>query len=258
MADTAFHGRFVDALRAPDSASLPLQKSESSKTSERRFNVYRNNRVVSLIDALRCTYPVIAQLVGDEFFKASARAYVDANPPVQPVMAEYGECFGRFIGSLPTTAKLPFLRDIAELEWCRLQAFHCADGPTISTVTLAEIDPAELMRARLVPHSALRIVRSKWPIHGIWFNCSHPQDETPEVNMNRAEGVVITRPAFEVHSAALDSAAVVFTDGLCAGKTIEDAASAALAIESGFDVGRTLLTLIDMGAFAALELKYKR
>ncbi|MEO8121927.1 MAG: DNA-binding domain-containing protein, partial [Rhodoferax sp.] len=40
-----------------------------------RFAVYRNNVMVSLIDALADTYPVVQELVGEEFFRAMARVF---------------------------------------------------------------------------------------------------------------------------------------------------------------------------------------
>ena len=42
-----------------------------------RFNVYRNNTAVSLSEAIADSYPVVHELVGDEFFAAMARAYVE-------------------------------------------------------------------------------------------------------------------------------------------------------------------------------------
>jgi hypothetical protein len=62
----------------------------------RRFAVYRNNVVVSLIDALADTFPVTQELVGEDFFRAMAGVFVRHAPPTSALLAEYGEGFSGF------------------------------------------------------------------------------------------------------------------------------------------------------------------
>ena len=50
----------------------------------RRFGVYRNNVYASLIDVLAGRFPVVARLVGEEFFRAMARAYVEQSRRARP------------------------------------------------------------------------------------------------------------------------------------------------------------------------------
>ena len=62
-----------------------------------RFAVYRNNVVTSLVDALADGFPVVRQLVGDEFFTAMARVHVARHPPRSAVLSDWGDAFAAFI-----------------------------------------------------------------------------------------------------------------------------------------------------------------
>ena len=254
MNHSGFHEKFAIALQNASIDSAPLLRSDKYSGQGRRFDIYRNNRVVSLIDALRSTYPAIDRLVGDEFFKASARAFIDANPPVQPVMAEYGREFGGFLSSLPNTDKLPFLRDIAELEWWKLQAYHCENAPVLHASSLAEIAPESIMDIRLQCHPSLHCVDSDWPIGSIWTACiaeASANDNTyNQVDMRNGEAVVITRPGIEVQVSRVAPAGAEFLNQMQSGETLGAAAEHGLQQDNDFNVGEHLTGLINLGAFS--------
>ena len=251
-----FHGKFANALQHAAVDSGPLLQPYESGNQHRRFDIYRNNRVVSLIDALRSTYPAVHKLVGDEFFKASARAFIDAKPPVQPVMAEYGKEFGSFISSMPNTDKLPFLRDMAELEWWWLQAFHSGNAPVLQSSILAEIPPESIMDVQLQCHPSLHCVKSEWPIGSIWMACtreSSVDDRTgQDVDMQMGEAVIITRPEIDVQVNKVAGVGVEFLKLIQTGESLGAAAEHMLEQNSGFNAGEHLTGLIELGAFTRI------
>src|SRR5690554_3007376 len=80
------HEAFHTALLDPDRALPSGLTSWNRAGCERRFAVYRNNVVTSLIDVLAGNFPVVQQLVGEAFFRAMGREFVTHNPPDMPVM----------------------------------------------------------------------------------------------------------------------------------------------------------------------------
>ena len=125
--------------------------------------VYRNNVVVSLVDALAQTFPVTHQLVGEAFFRALAQVFVRAHPPRTRVLSHYGDGLPGFVARFPPAAGLPYLADVARVEW----ALHCAatwPDATIDTASFARLsteDPAGLSLA-LAPRTTL--IESDFPV----------------------------------------------------------------------------------------------
>ena len=73
------------SIKAPDDVV-----AAPGKRVVKRYNVYRNNVTVSLIDALAAVYPAIQRITGVDFFRAMARFHVRATPPTSPLLFEYG------------------------------------------------------------------------------------------------------------------------------------------------------------------------
>jgi hypothetical protein len=88
---------FAAALIDPARTTPSLVAGPNGKAAVRRYNVYRNNVTVSLIDALAAVYPAVQRITGVEFFRAMARFHVRASPPTSPLLFDYGRDFPAFI-----------------------------------------------------------------------------------------------------------------------------------------------------------------
>ena len=78
---------FAQSLLDPDRPVPAGLMAHTSQRPVRRFAVYRNNVAIALTQALADTFPVVKQLVGDEFFDAMAGVYLREQPPRSPVLA---------------------------------------------------------------------------------------------------------------------------------------------------------------------------
>ncbi|MBL8587921.1 MAG: putative DNA-binding domain-containing protein, partial [Methylobacteriaceae bacterium] len=107
---------FAAALLSPGAPAPPGLTTWNGSDPARRFAVYRNNVVVSLIEALSGAFPVTRELVGEEFFRAMAREFALGHPPRSPVMARFGEELPGFIAAFAPARELPWLADVAALE----------------------------------------------------------------------------------------------------------------------------------------------
>ena len=132
--------------------------------AERRFAVYRNNVTVGLCDALAASFPTVAALVGEDFFYALARDFIRQSPPAGPVLHEYGEGFPAFIAGHAAAGDLPYLPDVARLDWVCLRAYHAADAAPVGIDALAAVPAAALDGLRLSLHPSLALVASDWPV----------------------------------------------------------------------------------------------
>ncbi|WP_127104797.1 DNA-binding domain-containing protein [Pararhodobacter zhoushanensis] len=132
---------------------------------DRRFAVYRNNVQHGLSRALAARFPVIERLVGPDFFAATARVFAAQHPPQTPVLLDWGDSFPDFLATFPPAQSLPYLPDVARLEWLRGEAYHAADAARADPSALATVDPARL-RLTLAP--SVRAYAAQHPAVSLW------------------------------------------------------------------------------------------
>lgn len=89
-----------------------------------RMAIYRYHYKATLREVLGLSFPVIARLVGEGFFNGMADTFTSTNPPARPCLAEYGGGFPDFIAGFESAKSLPYLADVALLEWLLLEAAH--------------------------------------------------------------------------------------------------------------------------------------
>lgn len=210
-----FSAALLDAeLPTPDDLIDP-----KGRPAGKRFDVYRNNVVLSLSDALADAYPIIQKLVGEKFFQAMAGVFVRQFPPTSPLIFQFGSEFPDFLASFPPVAKLTYLPDVARLERARRRAYHAADAEPIEGTALAALTPEQMTGARLKLHPSMHILSSPFPILAIWEkNTDKPDIAIPKHGQN----VLIARPQDMVEMRALPAGAADFLRALNAGKTLGD------------------------------------
>ena len=111
--ESAYAQAFAAALIDPEEQTPDIVTGPAGKGTVSRYNVYRNNVTVSLIDALAAVYPAVQCITGVEFFRAMARFHVRATPPTSPLLFEYGREFPAFIESYEYARSMPWLGDTA-------------------------------------------------------------------------------------------------------------------------------------------------
>ena len=122
-----------------------------------RLRIHRHHMIDSLASALAATFPTVQAVVGADFFRGLARAFVGQSLPSQPVLAEYGAGFSAFIASQDVGRDLPYLADVARLDWALNFAFHAPAGGRLAAADLAAIPADRLpsLRLSLAPGTAL-------------------------------------------------------------------------------------------------------
>lgn len=200
---------FIVSLKNPD-----LPRPRGIGGNKDRFNVYRNNVAVSLRDALGETFPVVKQLVGEEFFAGMAQAFVRENLPKTPVLLEYGGAFPRFIEQFSPADSVPYLADMARLEWAWLQAYHAADAAPISADKLVEIEEEDLDGLRFETHPSLWLISSDWPVVSMWQ--AHQGTGAPDLSdlPSGPEYGLVIRPEYDVEVHAISVGASQLIDQL--------------------------------------------
>jgi len=244
----AFASGLLDPLRETPAAVT----GPHNKAAVKRYNVYRNNVTVGLIDALAWNFPATERLTGTEFFRAMARFHLRASPPTSPLLFDYGRDFPDFIQGYQYAQTMPWLADVARIDRAWLDAYHAADLDILRPEVLVAIAPERLPDVVLVPHPAVRIVRSDYPAVSI-FAAHRGEGPVGPIEAVGAEDGLITRPGLEVVVRHLPPGGAVFLRHLVSGETLGQAAAAAVEASASFDLAVNIAGMITSGAFAAVK-----
>ncbi|TAM18735.1 MAG: DUF2063 domain-containing protein [Pandoraea sp.] len=137
-------------------------------TPDARLAIYSNTATAVLVNAIGLAFPAVQRLVGAACFEGAARRFIDVSPPDSAWLDEYGATFPAFLARLPETASIPYLDDVARLEWQVNGVLHAPDTPALEVVRLASLDEGALGALRLYPHPAVRLAHCTLPADAIW------------------------------------------------------------------------------------------
>ena len=228
---------FAHALLDPGAAVPAGLVDPQGRPAPRRFSVYRNNVVTSLTGALEAAFPTVRKLVGDEFFAAMAGVFLRAHPPRSRILMLYGAAMPKFLETFQPVAHLGYLPDIARLDQAMRESYHAADSAPLPKTDFQRLLGEDIAAFRLTLAPALRLVRSRWPIHAIW-TANHESGPPPQTG---AQDVAILRPEFDPRPMLLPPGGAAFLTGLEMGLTLGDSLDLA---GDGFDLPATLGLLI--------------
>ncbi len=225
---------------------------ELSADDDPRIDIYRRNIAGNYRNALGATYRVVRELVGGSFFDAAVDTFVERHPSASGDLNVYGAQFADFLAAYPYAASLPYLPDVARLEWAIDESSRAddADGSVAAVIAALTTAGAEgLVAQSLLVAPSCRLLHSNHPILRIWqaHQSAHLDGEErneiivpgagPDHLLVRcdATGVAIER----VHPATFAwLAALLSEDGFTS------ALDAAMAIAPEFDLQGALATYI--------------
>jgi hypothetical protein len=249
--EPCYAAAFSRSLLDPDLATPIAVAGPKSKGAVKRYNVYRNNVTVSLINALAAAFPATLRITGVDFFRAMARFYVRATPPNSPLLFDYGRDFPDFVERYEHAQSVPWLADVTRIERAWLDAYHAADVQPLMPHELGAIPPDRLVNSALEPHPATRVVRSRFSAVTI-FTAGRSDGPASRLEVVEPEDALLTRPALEVEVRRLPPGGAIFLSRLMTGESLGAAASAAFSESSLFDLPTNIRGLLEAGAFTTV------
>jgi len=206
---------------------------------------YRGNVFGNWSQALAGAYPIVRKIVGEDFFRGLAREYALGHPSTSGDLNEYGARFAEFVGAFEHTRDLPYLPDVARMEWLAHRAYYARDPAPFELHGLDESS-----RLRLTPPCAL--LASGWPLARIWT--VHQDDYEGAFDVDLRSGpdrILVHRPGWRVQVRSLAPGDYRFLSMIRANKTLGEALEAALAEDAALDVSLALARWVDAGVVTA-------
>ena len=198
-----------------------------------RVAVYRDSSRRAREKALEAIFPVSMQVLGPRCFAGLAAEYVSAFPATAGDLNVYGADFPAHLQAQAheATAGLPYLADLARLEWHWHAVYYAPNDPAFDTVrfsALAADGGAAQAGFRL--SAALRLLASDYPIREIWQR-HREGGETSAVAMGDGDRLVVRRVGFRPRVEAVEPGIFRLLSALFQGAALGTLAADGLPVE---------------------------
>jgi hypothetical protein len=212
-------------IRPTQTAPAP-EAEELLNAPEERLSVYAGGYLARMREALADVYEAVQFVLGERAFTELAQAYAARYPSHDYNLSFAGRSLPEFLAGSPIAQQLPFLPDLARLEWLVCRAFHAFEQPPLEPSRLAAPPPEAWDRLRLTFQPSLGVVASAWPIRDIWAARREPRGTVNLQIAGRAQRVLVFRRGLEVRCELLEEPECVLLEGLLAGRTLGEVCQA--------------------------------
>ncbi len=220
---------------------------------EERLKVYHNNVVGSLCESLSATFPVLENLVGEEFFKSMTRAFIFDNPPVNACLHGYGAGFDRFISDYAPAQSLAYLSDMARFELALNHAYYAQNDLPLPPGGLTAIAPEDLGNTILPLRHSVTLFSSPYPITEIRDFCLNADaNETPDLEKTHHCRLLIFRPQLDVLILPLQQDELDMLTALKSGQALGTCVESVMSNHETFNFASFLQKHISLETFCTI------
>ena len=240
---------FAEAILSDDMKAVSAWMVDGPIAYADRMRIHRNTMLGALAGALRLAYPAVDALVGSDFFDQAARDFARDYPPKAPLLTLYGAEFSEFLTGYEAASSLPYLPDVARLEWAIELTGRAPDWD--EAPPRAEIDLAAI---RLVLAPSLTLLKTDYPAEPIW-RAVLDKNETAMAAIDPGPApstLAVWRQADGAAVAVLAPASATFLESLIAGTDAATALASAATLAEGGDLIAAITTEILSAGFVRL------
>lgn len=242
----AFVAALAERTAAPIAGWLPEGEDQPAGLA-----VYRNTIAKGCVDALAANFPTVANLVGDDWFRAAAALFAAEHPPASAALLAYGEAFPDWLARFPPADDLPYLPAMAQLDRMWATALFAPEAQPLAAEAFA-LAPGVLAAARPRLHPSLAFAWFDSGLPGLWLAARQPDPGEMALHED-PQGVLIVRPDDTVHSRPLDAAGFAFLAAARDGAGLGEAITAAGEADPAADLATLFAALIADGVFVGLD-----
>ncbi len=207
--------------QAEQAEILAAVRGAARLSPAQQLALYRSSLTAGMTRALADTYPVCRRLVGENFFLALAASFIDRHASRSPDLNDYGADFADFLHDFEPVKSLPYLPDVARLEWLWQSVFSARNARPLSLAALARISEARRARLvlRLLPASGL--LASAFPVDRIWTvnQDGYAGDSTLDLGQGGVR-LIVWRTGLAMRAQPLSAAEWALLTAIDAGQTL--------------------------------------
>lgn len=233
---------FIQALINDDCISgLAAHIHENNLTAKQRIQIYRNNYMITLTGALKNIFPVILRLVGENFFNATVKEFVDKKFHTNGNLNEFGESFPTFLVNFIPAKALPYLPAVADFEWVCHTAYYAMDYLPLDLSRLKAISKEKYGLIKFKLHPSHRLLEYQFPILDIWQMCQGSTAPESTIDLSAGEQkLLVIRSGLTVHMLQLSTGEFALLSAFSRESEFAEACLLALAAEPEFQIDQCL------------------
>ena len=256
----AVGGALLNGVTAGRQLMPGVMFSEPEAVVERRLAAYRRNVNGNWRSALASTYPVVAQLLGQQRFRQLADRYSADYPSGSGDLNAYGHDLAMFLEESPLRLELPYLPDMARLEWALLVAYGAVDDPAFDLAALAAVPVARHADVLIGVWAGTALIESPWSLVDLWQAHQLAKNDRDAVLAGidissplKCRGLVV-RSEGRVSVLTLGAGEAVFLRALQSGQPLGQAIVMAMKAADGFNPAVALHRFINTGTLTGFTL----
>jgi hypothetical protein len=231
------HKYIIQAAVADAHPALLNDVTSGDIDAATRIAAYKNNVYAGLFNALKDTYPTVAALVHDDFFRGIVHDYVNIYPPTAASLDDYGAEIPAFLCKYAPTQHLAYLPDVAKFDWCIHRCSIADDDIALNPSILQQLGN-DVAENRFALRSGVKLMHSQYPLDAIWRLCREPENSKPFELEQRPRFYLIYRcDDFSVWFEEISEAHFTMLKNLEDQQTLYEAAQHAFHLDSDFDMG---------------------
>jgi len=238
--------RFAMALLDGDAEAVAPFIRGAGLEPARRVAIYRNNCRETFLATLAAAYPVLKQLVGDDYFRQLVREYQERYPSRSGNLQHLGAALAGFLDRRFARTPFDYFTDVARLEWAYQEILVAAEHAPLDITRLGCVAESNWPELRFQLHPAVRLVRSDFPVLSIWSAHQAGADVAGTRLDAGGESILLRRTDCDVEMHRLPRAEFAFLENLTRGATLTAATDDAISLDSTFEVAQTLQRLVGL------------
>lgn len=135
---------------------------------EDRLAVYSDAYFSRIVEALEIDFEATCKVLGKETFFELVKDYLKEFPSTSTNIDEIGSKLPDFIRKLDPGITIPYLSELAQVEWALIEAFYADDLPLFDPNSLRKVPHASWDKVKLIMDTSVKLIETKWPVHIIW------------------------------------------------------------------------------------------
>jgi hypothetical protein len=178
-----------------------------------RLGIYYDAYRLRIIEVLSNVYPNLKQLLGDDLFEQSARAYIDVYPSTYRNMRWVGDKMALHLNN--TLPQHPIAAEMATFEWALGLAFDAEDAPVLQLQDLAIIPPEQWADLKFNFHPSMRLLWFNYNVVEVWQALDN--EDAPPAVMEAGSHCLVWRHMSNSYFRLIDNAEWHALQFMCGG-----------------------------------------